>query len=45
MKVILFGLTGLGSIVLEELLKKKVKVLSVSTRQEKKIIHTLIVKV
>jgi methionyl-tRNA formyltransferase len=35
MRVILFGLTGLGNVVLEELLSKKVKILSVSTRQEK----------
>ena len=36
MRVILYGLTGLGNIVLEELLKNKAKVLYVSTRLEKK---------
>lgn len=34
MKVILFGLTGLGNFVLEELIKNDVEVISVSTRKE-----------
>lgn len=35
MKVLLYGLTGLGNIALEELIENKAKIVSVSTRQEK----------
>jgi UDP-4-amino-4-deoxy-L-arabinose formyltransferase/UDP-glucuronic acid dehydrogenase (UDP-4-keto-hexauronic acid decarboxylating) len=34
MKIIMFGLTGLGSIVLESFIKKGFKILAVSTRKE-----------
>ena len=34
MKMIMFGLTGLGSIVLESFIKKGFKILAVSTRKE-----------